>query len=55
MFDEKDVNSLLGRYSRSKEDVKKMKQRVSDRQKQFKIQAKKRALSNETLMRCYNV
>ena len=55
MFNEIDVNALLGRYSRSKRDVKNMKQRVSDRQKLFKIQAKKRALSNETLMRCYNV
>jgi hypothetical protein len=55
MFTENNVSALLNKYSRPQKDVIEMKKRISERQKQYKAQAKGRALSNETLMRCYNV
>jgi hypothetical protein len=32
-----------------------MQREIADRQKDFKKQAQQRALTNESLMRCYNV
>ena len=50
-----EIETLLRRYPRSKNDVSRMKQRISDRQQKFKAQAEARKVSSAALHKQYDL
>ncbi len=55
MHSAKTVKDILQKYPRSSGSRERILNEIANRQKDFKKQAQQRALTTESLLRCYNV